>query len=806
MPADRSHEFVATVTDSEGQAVLGAGVSFSTDEGGFSYSGVDPKYIEETTDAQGHASVSLFGTRPGTAAIRAWLDYDGDNVWDANEASATASKTWAFFGPYITVSSHQVYPLDTIEIYVVDHNPSSNPHRLLWCVVSGTTPSGVVMDPLNVDSGGDEIVPFDIPEASEGSLYRLETHSGSGNCGAEGDLVAFSADVQVVEVPPDLTIASFDVPGLICPETVFTMSAVIQNLTQGSTDETFDVDFYVDPEYTPPQSIIGVTKQWVSGIDREETITVNTLMWLDSPGEHVIWARVDTSNYVDEGDGNEDNNIDVITVTVSSGAALEEVTGWHSPAADASDSGGDGDGFERNPGNAYADGGGYAESRDNGVPGGGPWDPPADPTERHRYYDFNFNIPSDATIQGIEVRLDWWLDNTSGSNRMDVELSWDGGTHWTSAKTDSQETTSQHTVVLGGSEDGWGKSTPWTPAHFSNGNFRVRLSTTSSSENRDFYLDWVAVQVTYVGSGECPGIHEDPPWEEYDPHVPGLVECEQLLSAAGFEGNTDRVFSYWHAGGPGGYQHQSRYFYEGSMSMRLHATLGSYPMCAPIPDPHLYQTVVLPTEVYTISTVHVRGQRLVAESGSSCCSSATDPDDVLYLQMKDSGGGDLGASAAIVNGGVVSKTWGAFEVDMTDAVSPYDRPGEEVQVYFYAIQDALDFDCTFFYLDALECEACTGWPIPDDEVGTASIGGVVKVLEGGYYRARQGVDVWAYSAGGEVYHTYTIQEGAYHFYNVPPGSYTIYSEDWIEGGLKFDQVTVTVAANERNYSVNLRLD
>ena len=46
-------------------------------------------------------------------------------------------------------------------------------------------------------------------------------------------------------------------------------------------------------------------------------------------------------------------------------------------------------------------------------------------------------------ISGIEVRLDWWLDRTTGTNSMSVELSWDGGASWTAMKTDTTETTSR---------------------------------------------------------------------------------------------------------------------------------------------------------------------------------------------------------------------------------------------------------------------------------------------------------------------------------------------------------------------------
>jgi hypothetical protein len=157
-------------------------------------------------------------------------------------------------------------------------------------------------------------------------------------------------------------------------------------------------------------------------------------------------------------------------------------TGYLNPTADAADTGGDGDGFEWNPTNAFADGGWFAANYD----GAG---------DRHRYYTYGVSIPAGCSVSGIEVRLDWWLDSTFGTSSMSVELSWDGGATWTAAKTDGTETTFEHTAVLGGSTDTWGRS--WTAAQLSDGNFRVRVTSNSDSGFRDFFLDWVPLKVYY---------------------------------------------------------------------------------------------------------------------------------------------------------------------------------------------------------------------------------------------------------------------------------------------------------------------
>jgi hypothetical protein len=222
-------------------------------------------------------------------------------------------------------------------------------------------------------------------------------------------------------------------------------------------------------------------------------------------------------------------------------------TGLLNPSANAADTGGDNNGFELNPTNAYADSGGYASNID----GAG---------DRHRYHGYGISVPAGDTINGIEVRLDWWLDGTAGKSTMCVELSWDGGSTWTSEQCDSQETTSEHTVMLGSSTDTWGRT--WAASELSDSNFRVRVSSLCSGSPsqcgaRDYYLDWVAADVYYTT-----GTPEPTPTPSPTP-APGSVEDTYAAdgpwavstgSASDGLGNT---FSLWYPAnlGAGGYDH-----------------------------------------------------------------------------------------------------------------------------------------------------------------------------------------------------------------------------------------------------------
>ena len=185
-------------------------------------------------------------------------------------------------------------------------------------------------------------------------------------------------------------------------------------------------------------------------------------------------------------------------LVVDGATTLTEVqaqnTGLLSPTANAAESGGDNNGFQTSPTNAHADGGGFAVDTNSGTntstscTDGG--------KDKHRFYNYGFSIPGGATILGIEVRLDAKVDNTSGSPKMCVQLSWDGGTTWTTAKATTTLTKKEVAYNLGSASDTWGHT--WNATNdFTNDNFRVRVIDVASNTARDFSLDWVAVNVHY---------------------------------------------------------------------------------------------------------------------------------------------------------------------------------------------------------------------------------------------------------------------------------------------------------------------
>lgn len=167
-------------------------------------------------------------------------------------------------------------------------------------------------------------------------------------------------------------------------------------------------------------------------------------------------------------------------------------TGFLIASANASQSGGDGNGYQTNPNNAYTDNSVFAVDTNSGTNSNSSCT--NNGKDKHRFYNFGINIPG-TTVLGIEVRLDARVDSTSGAPKLCIQLSWNAGTSWTAAKQTGTLTTTEQTYTLGGAADNWGHV--WTLSELSNANFRVRIIDVASSTSRDFSLDWITVRVTY---------------------------------------------------------------------------------------------------------------------------------------------------------------------------------------------------------------------------------------------------------------------------------------------------------------------
>ena len=265
----------------------------------------------------------------------------------------------------------------------------------------------------------------------------------------------------------------------------------LMEIAYGNGDGTFQVPVrYLVP---PNQSSIGAILISASDFDSDGKPDVALLVGGANPALKVL---INTS-----GPPPTPPNTSTSTATPTVGptatatASALTNTGFRSPAANAANGGGDGNGFESNPANAHADD--IANATDNNSGSGTSTSCTSNSKDRHSFFNYGFSIPSGVAISGIEVRLDARADSSSSSPRMCVQLSWNGGSTWTVAKQTGSLGTSMGTFTLGSAADKWGRT--WSPAEFANANFRVRVINVSSSTSRDFFLDWVAVRVSYIG-------------------------------------------------------------------------------------------------------------------------------------------------------------------------------------------------------------------------------------------------------------------------------------------------------------------
>ncbi|MCY7419782.1 MAG: hypothetical protein LH650_15065 [Chloroflexi bacterium] len=212
----------------------------------------------------------------------------------------------------------------------------------------------------------------------------------------------------------------------------------------------------------------------------------------DSPGAGT-WYYVVRTTFAswDSVDSNQASAI----VTATSTTFMACVT----TAADTSGAG-DNNGYQSSPTAACTNDNIYAEDTDSGTSttaSCGSGAVPSTTKDRHRFHGFAFGLPGAVNdIDGIRVQADLKLDAFTGTNLLCAQLSWNGGTTWTTIKTQAIATATETTYTFGGTADTWGRA--WTLSELSTTNFRVRIIDASTITTRDFQLDYLAVSVTYA--------------------------------------------------------------------------------------------------------------------------------------------------------------------------------------------------------------------------------------------------------------------------------------------------------------------
>ncbi len=114
--------------------------------------------------------------------------------------------------------------------------------------------------------------------------------------------------------------------------------------------------------------------------------------------------------------------------------------------------------------------------------------------DRQDWYNFNFNVPNGATIDGIHVNVEATATVNVGAG---IAISWNGGIDYTSEKSDTWSTPEEN-KTFGGPSDTWGRT--WSSDDFKDSNFRIRLSRSSHNPGTFLNVDYIEIKVyfTYV--------------------------------------------------------------------------------------------------------------------------------------------------------------------------------------------------------------------------------------------------------------------------------------------------------------------
>ncbi len=819
LPGEREHLVEAHVTQA-GVNLVGQPVRFTINNGSFDPSGNETMQSDVVnTDGDGKARVYIYANEPMVATVEAWADINLNGVKETLEVD-TATKTWKTTGPYLIVSNHYPEAGDVIGAQMQEHNPGLNPYELWWCPSSVDAVTTAQIEEklaagLSVDAGGFyEATGLDVPAGAFG-IYHLESHTGSGACGESGTLVAQSADIEIKEVPPDLTITKVEIlspeESQRAPGLMMTLTVEVQNLQPVPvTTGPFDVDVYPHLDQAPYPMQLSAEKQWVETMEPGETMVMSFTVEIVEIGLNRLWVQVDTTDYVMESD--EENNLFGPLEFETCAGSDDFDNGLKSVWTVSEIGDADGQHWINDLGELVI----------NNASSSGLW------SGSHNFYYIYQAIPDgdvfDARLRliqkpdentwskiGLHVREDSssraeYVMNmiTNNQSPAGVQIA-----HNATRPVDDRATSLPYwarivregnTYKFYGADVADPQEGDWIPSGTATENTPLPLIGVAHA-NYDNYPASIGIVDDFV---ICPVVVEGGGAAE-TAKPPGLVECEELIQIPGFEGNRDTVFEYWRARDA---LQTSQAQYRGNFSMRLAASLGSYPCTQNSLDPYLYQDIQIPTTVYSISTLIVTGHYLVDGSDLECSNPGhPDPIDKLTLELQSTDDTVLVPAKDIATGATVSQTWTTIPVTLSESIELDDYAGQKLRLYWDAYHND-NFDGTFFYIDDVSAQLCTMWPVPDEVEGTVSLGGTLttKAASSSIRVPLPGADVWAYTQAGETYHTVSIHDGSYHFYNLTqPGTYVVYAEAMVDGQLRTAVADVDLDPNERNYSVNLLL-
>lgn len=635
------------------------------------------------------------------------------------------------------------------------------------------------------------------------------------------------ARMQFMIRPADLRITRVDLPLQVTVNTTIPVTLTIQNTESVTISRYFDVDFYLNPSpltpaYQPNKfNFPGNIKVWQNSVPPGGSFTKTEQFFIGNYGPQKIYGYADTSDFI-FGEPDEYNNVLSTTFTVSCVPPLETEPFNSLPSGWTTTRFGDGvsdSGYPR-----VASGrlelknrGSSTVGRDDNATGNG-----------HLYYHKTSSI---STTLGLDVRVQVLAAPTNGSGaraglslrnvvndgrsaKIDFSLIWRDETNAKNYRLQIGSRTYNANVTEPDS------NTFVTPAQLP---VWLRIRRLPNSNTFEFYyvskataptdaewrlldtLELAMAPRVFAGvynasfrsnqSGEarfdnfmisrpdsCEPARGDPV-ENVIP--PGYTECSEPLvngtfeNAVNFAWLTDPLsFSVL---GRGGF---------GASNRGLQAS--TYYTGYNMPGPYFAQPFQMLTWVTTNTTYfEVDLSKLVDHRGSS------DANDVYYVAVYDRNPTPPATTTAVnlttpvaFTNGSETNTWVRMDnlrLPVAPGVDLTQYAGRQLYIMFYNLSNVTcnpftnPQDChdTTYYFDDVNLSVCTQQALPE-QVTTRVKGSVTVKYLNGTTQKISGLKVWAYTEGGQVHETFTIQDGEFNFYNLPAGArgttYLIYAE------------------------------
>jgi len=127
-----------------------------------------------------------------------------------------------------------------------------------------------------------------------------------------------------------------------------------------------------------------------------------------------------------------------------------------------------------------------------------------DASEYAKAYNYQFNIPDDATINGIIMRITRYSENSSDITDNEVYLiDSSRNPKGENKATTNGWATNAETVAYGGSSDLWGAE--WSVDDINNANFGIAVDVANSNNlNRMAHIDYLELSIHYSRPDSTP--------------------------------------------------------------------------------------------------------------------------------------------------------------------------------------------------------------------------------------------------------------------------------------------------------------